>query len=85
MSSTSKDLPDSKPKKWGKADKKNIRELISVGSIDINNLLTKAIDAVHYDYFSHRDKKNFRRNFCDFAAKNALESEYSGARRQKGE
>ncbi len=34
-------------------------------------------------YFSHRDVKNFRRNFRDFAATFDLETEYTGARQRE--
>ena len=74
-----------KPKYWGKVDRAALHDLIKDGSVDITKLNSKYIDTVQAQYFGHRDKKNFRRNFRDFAAANALESEYSGARRRQGE
>ncbi len=76
-------MPDKmQPKKWGKADRAALADLVNDGDVDINDLSAKTIDAIRDALFRHRDKKNFRRNFRDFAAANALESEYSGARRR---
>ena len=79
------DLADTKPKKWGKVDKAALHNLINDRLVDINDPSTKSIDAIHAQYFHHREQRNFFRNFLNFAAGNALESEYSGTRRQKGE
>jgi hypothetical protein len=66
-------------KNWGKADRAALARLVHDRHVDINNLSYKNIDAVGEEYFIHRDKKNFRRNFRDFAATFDLEAEYSGA------
>ena len=77
-------LDDTKPKKWGKFDKAALHDLINNGLMENNNLSTKSIDAIHAQYFCHRKHRNFRHNSRNFAAGNALKSEYSGARRQQG-
>ena len=69
-------------KKWGKADKAALSRLIDDGDVDIYDTSTANIDRVGAAHFPHREKKNFRRNFRDFAASFAVESEYSGARRR---
>ncbi len=80
-STPSSAMPDLPPKKWGA-----LQDLIDDGAVDVNDLSTRMIDAIHDEYFCHREKKNFRRNFRDFVAANALKTEYSGAkRRQRGE
>jgi hypothetical protein len=70
-------------KKWGKVDRIALTDLIKEGEVDITNLTTAYIDKVNSDFFPHRDKRNFRRNYRDFAAAWDLEAEYSGARRQE--
>ena len=72
-----------KIKKWGKVNRRALTNLIEEGEVDITNLTAAYIDTVRSDFFSHRDKSNFRRNFRDFAAAWDLEAEYSGARRQE--
>ena len=73
-------------KKWGKADKAALSRLIDDRDVDIFDTSTANIDSVGAAHFPHREKRNFRRNFRDFVAVNALELEYSGARRrQRGE
>ena len=79
-------MPDLPPKKWGKVDKAALQDLIDDGTVDVNDLSARTIDAIRNEYFRHLEKKNFRRNFRDFVAANALETEDSGARRwQRGE
>ena len=79
-------MPDLPPKKWGKVDKAALQDLIDDGTVDVSDLSVRTIDAIRDEYFRHREKKNFRRNFRDFIAANALELEYSSARRrQRGE
>ncbi len=69
-------------KKWGTVDRAALVKLVHDGDVDINDLSTAHIDAVQKEHFCHRDKKNFRRNYRDFAATFDLEAEYSGARRR---
>jgi hypothetical protein len=69
-------------KKWGKVDRIALTDLIKEGEVDITNLTSAYIDKVNSDFFPHRDKRNFRRNYRDFVAAWDLEAEYSGARRQ---
>ena len=76
-------MPDLPPKKWGKVDKAALQDLIDDGTVDVNDLSSRTIDAIHDEYFRHREKKNFRRNFRNFIAANALETESSGARRRQ--
>jgi|LakMenE18May11ns_1017448.scaffolds.fasta_scaffold7435192_1 hypothetical protein len=75
-------MPETLPKKWGKVDRAALQDLINDGTVDVNDLSSRTIDAIHAEYFCHRKKENFRRNFRDFVAANALETEYSGARRR---
>jgi hypothetical protein len=70
-------------KKWGKVNRAALAKLVHDGDMDINNLSTNNIDAVRKEHFCHREKKNFHRNFHDFAATYDLEVEYSGARRRE--
>ena len=70
-------------KKWGKADKAALSRLIDDGDVDIFDTSTANIDRVGAAHFLHREKKNFRRNFHDFAASFSVETEYSGARRRE--
>ncbi len=72
------------PKKWGKVNKAALPNLVNNGDVDINDLSTKSINAVQAKYFRHREKKNFRCNFRDFAAAFAHETKYSGARIEQG-
>ena len=76
---------DTMPKKWCKVNKADLHDLIKDGLMDINNLSTKSINAIHAQYFRCHKHGNFRCNVRNFAAGNALESEYSGSRRQQGE
>jgi hypothetical protein len=69
-------------KKWGKADKAALSRLIDDGDVDIFDTSTANIDRVGAAHFPHREKRNFRRNFRDFAASFAVESAYSDARRR---
>ncbi len=69
-------------KKWGKANKAALYRLIDDGDVDIYDTSTANIDRIGVAHFPHR-KKNFRRNFRDFAASFAIEEEYSGARRRE--
>ncbi len=68
-------------KKWGKANKAALSRLINDGDVDIYDTSTANIDRVGTAHFLHWEKKNFRRNFRDFAASFAIESEYSSTRR----
>ena len=60
-------------KKWGKADKAALSRLIDDGDVDIYDTSTANIDRVGAAHFPHREKKNFRRNFRDFAASFTVE------------
>ena len=71
-------------KKWGNVDRAALAKLVHNGDMDINDLSTAHIDAVQKEYFCHPDKKNFHRNYRDFAATFDLEAEYSRARRRAG-
>jgi len=69
-------------KQWGKVDKAALYQLIVDGDVDIEDLSSENIDAVNARYFPHRQKRNFRRNFKDFASAFDLDQALSGARRQ---
>ncbi len=64
-------------KKWGKVDKAALVRLVHDRDVDIINLSYDNIHAVGKAYFCHREKKNFCRNFRDFATTFNLEAEYS--------
>jgi len=68
-----------KSRNWGQADKGYIAELINTGQIDITDCSYQNIEQVRDLHFRHRDKLNFRRNFCEYSTAWALEIEYSGA------
>ena len=69
-------------KQWGKLDKAALHQLIVDGDVDIEDLSFKNIDAVQARYFPHRQQRNFRRNFKDFASAFDLKLALAGARRQ---
>jgi hypothetical protein len=71
-------------KMWGKVDGAALAKLVHSRDVDINNLSTAHIDAVRKEHFCHYNKKNFRRNFRDFAATFDLEAKYSRARKRAG-
>ncbi len=75
--------PKGTTKKWGQADRDHINDLINRQLVDITNTTYQNIKQVRLAHFRHRDPKNFRPNFRDFAAAWDLEIEYSGARRRK--
>jgi hypothetical protein len=77
--------PTQKTKKWGKADKKILSDLVKRGDIDITDTTSKNIEAVRKEYFSHCMSKTFCHNFCNFAASLDLKTEYSGARQRKAD
>ncbi len=76
------DNPPSQPttKYWGKAEKASLMSLVNTRDVDIFNSSVKNIKTVRREHFPHREPKNFRNNFRNFAAVWALESEYTGAR-----
>jgi len=68
---------------WGKVDKAALLQLIVDGKVDIEDHSHENIDAVHERWFSTHLKRNFRRNFKDYAASFDLERALAGARRQE--
>jgi hypothetical protein len=76
------DNPPSQPtmKYWGKAEKASLTSLVNTGNADIFNSSLENIETVRGEHFPHREPKNFRNNFRNFAAAWALESKYTGAR-----
>jgi hypothetical protein len=74
--------PPSQPytKYWGKADKACLTSFVNIGTVNIYDNSFQNIETVRRKYFPHRNLKNFRHNFCNFAAARALESKYAGAR-----
>jgi len=69
-------------KQWGKVDKSYLHQLIVDGKVDIEDLSFENIDDVNALYFPHRQRRNFRRNFKDFASSFDLDQALSGARLQ---
>jgi hypothetical protein len=80
-------MPSPTPTKrnWGKADRAFLLQLIVDGEVDIEDLSYENIDAVQERWFGHRQKRNFRRNFKDYAASFDLERAVAGARRQEAQ
>ena len=39
-------MPDLPPKKWGKVDKAALHDLIDDGTVDVNDLSARTIDAI---------------------------------------
>ena len=74
-----------KVKKWGKADKKILFNHIRTGTVNIEDLSLANIERVRRDFFSHQTSGNFRRNFCNYAARLNFEESYHGARRRAAE
>jgi hypothetical protein len=76
------DNPLSQPttKYWGKAEKVSLTSFVNTSNVHIFNSSFKNIKTVRREHFPHREPKNFRSNFRNFAAAWALESEYTGAR-----
>ena len=71
-----------KTKQWGKYDKQKLHTLVLEGKVDIEDQSYDNIDDVQQRFFPDRQKRNFRRNFKDFASAFDLESALAGARRQ---
>jgi hypothetical protein len=78
--SSKKKKSSGKPKYWGKVDKGALSKLILEGLVDITDTSIPNIDAIQEQYFPHRKRKNFHRNFRDFAAAWDLEESLKGAR-----
>ena len=72
---------DTRVKPWGKVDKAALHKLVVDGHVDIEDLTFDNIDRVREQYFPHRDRINFRRNFASFASSFDLEEGLEGARR----
>ncbi len=70
--------PKTVNKNWGKVDKAALATLVNDGDDDIEDTSTSYIKWVRAEYFHHRDRCNFRRNYRNFASALALEAEYSG-------
>jgi hypothetical protein len=66
-------------KKWGQADRDLLANLTNRQLIDITDTTHQNIEQVRDLHFWHRDKKNFRCNFCNYSAAWDLKIEYSGA------
>lgn len=79
-SSSKKKKKKGTTKYWGRVDKAALAELVLEGHVDITNTSIPNIDAIQEQYFPHRVRKNFHRNFRDFAAAWDLEEELKGAR-----
>jgi hypothetical protein len=79
-------IPDTQlpTKNWGKGNKAALARLVHNKDVDIKDLLSNYIGAFGKEYFCHCSKKNFRRNFCNFAAAFNLKAKYCGARRREG-
>ena len=74
-----------KTKQWGKVDKAALHKLIVDGEVNIEDLSFENISDVHERFFPHRQLRNFRRNFRDFASSFDLERALAGARRQEAQ
>jgi hypothetical protein len=81
---TKKTAPSTKKKgtskSWGKVDKAALAKLITDGDVDITDTNLANIDTIREEFFPHRDRRNFHRNFRDFAAAWDLENSLTGIR-----
>ena len=74
----------SKVKKWGKVGKASLAKLIRDGDVSIDtDVDIPYIDKVQKRYFPHLDRRNFHRNFRDFAARWDTEEAANGARKRE--
>jgi hypothetical protein len=76
-------MSTNKVRPWGQADKDLLNDLINLQLINITDTSLSNIEQVRNAHFGHRDKRNFRRNFRNFAAAWDLEIVYSGTRRHE--
>ena len=73
-----------KTKQWGKADKAALANLIRDGEVDISKTEDiDYIDKVREEFFTHRERRNFHRNFRDFSAAWATEESRNGERKKE--
>ncbi len=75
-------MPSQTPPKrnWRKVDKGALLQLIVDGKVDIEDHSHKNIDSVHERWFSTHLKRNFWRNFKDYATSFDLKRALAGAR-----
>ncbi len=73
-----------KTKKWGRANKDCLYDLIQAGLVDSDDLSLNNINAVRHEHFCHRPVKNFCQNYKDFAAAFDLETNHSSMQCNKG-
>ncbi len=72
--------PKTVNKNWGKVNKAALAMLINDRDVDIKDTSTSYIEWVQAEYFCHRNQRNFRCSYCNFASALALEAKCSGAR-----
>ncbi len=66
-----------KTKKWRRAEKDSLYNLVHAGFVDIGDLSLDIIKTVHLEHFCHCPVKNFHRNYKDISAAFELEAKYS--------
>jgi hypothetical protein len=72
-------------KPWGIADKRHLQKLINKGKVDITKTADgDYIDQVRLNHFRHREAKNFRRNFRNYARSRELEDHLRCYRQEQG-
>ena len=72
-----------KTKQWGKANKAALANLIC-DDVNISKTDdTDYIDKVREEYFSHRERRNFHRNFLDFSAAWVMEESHNRERKKE--
>jgi hypothetical protein len=67
---------------WGKAGRAALAELIRVGDVDIDNISIPYIDSVQAKYFGHLKRRNFHRNYREYAAAWDTEVALNGERKK---
>jgi len=67
---------------WGKAGRAALAELIRNGDVDIDDISIHYIDSVQAKYFGHLKRRNFHRNYWEFAAAWDTEVALNGERKK---
>ena len=81
-SSTKKKKKETKTKQWGKLDREKLATLIRDKDADIEDTSIPYIDEVRDQHFLHRERRNFIRNYREFAAAWDTEVALNGERKK---
>ena len=80
--SSTKKKKETKTKQWGKLDRENLATLIRDKDGDIEDTSIPYIDEVRDQHFPHRERRNFIRNYREFAAAWDTEVALNGERKK---